>query len=865
MKKDIETIIAQERAEIISKYEKGRQPGTQIDPWEDADFALYKVTDRFGFLHENELPSRTAAEEKQKQQEIERVDKWLKMLKKWEKYRNSEKMYRRVYKGIPLQVRGQVWSLLLDVDTMKSENGGKYEKMKDLAKMYSTEIKQIDLDVNRTFRNHIMFRERYGVKQRALFDVLSAYSVYNTEVSYCQGMSQIAAVLLMYLNEEDAFWALAQLLTNQRHAMHGFFIPGFPKLQRFQSHHEQILSKFFPKLKKHMDKEDMSTGIYTTKWFLQCFLDRTPFTLTLRLWDIYILEGERVLPAMAYTILKLHKKRLLKMSMEDLREFLQEKIARSLSYDDDIVVEQLQTSMAELRKMKLELPPPGKAEEFPKKTLGQDIPVHLQPVKTAAEPNAQKKADGENSQHTTKPPIDINDNNSNATESIKPQICALQHNGTSKATAVGGMSSKAEEAASAEVVNTPMHADQFTVEHVSTKAPSDESKLQNVTSPKISLNNKAENILCQEIILGSNDQHESVLEPSSATEGSSEFKTKVNSLNVPVISSPITECKKECDEDKIIGSSKATDGSDNSQSQHLQPNDITEMVTPVLNAEVICSDENVHSSQSESETLSVIKNDPSSDSLTLSQTAECILPTLEDESTATINTGQQGFLLPPELENRRCSSQYDNMSDLDQEEWPPCPTDSSLNELEKQTLQSDICNVLDLSDEQHKSLGKLPQLKPTFCYQGPSGSVPSLLTSHSGMKGSLSSRTTSSPSLNDNFSPCQVIKTITSVQVCHGTIQGFEDSKQIACPLPNRSKTMYASCNTQKNQGDQTDSESQIKYVNGPVTSQENLPLLTRSPKPKLPEKPAILKTLSDNNFYSSKQTVSQMTKSITF
>lgn len=41
------------------------------------------------------------------------------------------------------------------------------------------------------------------------------------EVSYCQGMSQIAAILLMYLNEEDAFWALAQLLTNQKHAMHG--------------------------------------------------------------------------------------------------------------------------------------------------------------------------------------------------------------------------------------------------------------------------------------------------------------------------------------------------------------------------------------------------------------------------------------------------------------------------------------------------------------------------------------------------------------------------------------------------------------------------------------------------------------------
>ncbi|XP_059681715.1 USP6 N-terminal-like protein [Gavia stellata] len=395
MKKDIESLIAQEKAEIVAKYEKGRQEGAQIDPWEDADFTLYKVTDRFGFLHEQELPTRTALEEKQKQQEIERVDKWLKMLKKWSKYRNSDKMCRRVYKGIPLQVRGQVWSLLLDVEKMKKENEGKYEQMKEQAKSFSSEIKQIDLDVNRTFRNHIMFRDRYGVKQQALFHVLSAYSVYNTEVSYCQGMSQIAAILLMYLNEEDAFWALAQLLTNQRHAMHGFFIPGFPKLQRFQAHHEQILSKLFPKLKKHMDKEQMTTGIYTTKWFLQCFIDRTPFTLTLRLWDIYILEGERVLTAMAYTILKLHKKRLLKMTLEDLREFLQEKIAASLQYEDDAVIEQLQVSMTELRKMKFDLPPPAKPEEFPRKPLGPELSLNPVAVKGNVAANSQNGRVGE--------------------------------------------------------------------------------------------------------------------------------------------------------------------------------------------------------------------------------------------------------------------------------------------------------------------------------------------------------------------------------------------------------------------------------------------------------------------------------------
>ena len=45
--------------------------------------------------------------------------------------------------------------------------------------------------------------------------------MYNTELGYCQGMSQIAALLLMYLNEEDAFWALSVLMAGNMYNMHG--------------------------------------------------------------------------------------------------------------------------------------------------------------------------------------------------------------------------------------------------------------------------------------------------------------------------------------------------------------------------------------------------------------------------------------------------------------------------------------------------------------------------------------------------------------------------------------------------------------------------------------------------------------------
>ncbi|NXN74045.1 US6NL protein, partial [Himantopus himantopus] len=311
----------------------------------------------------------------QKHLEIERTTKWLKMLKSWEKYKNSEKFHRRIYKGIPLQFRGQVWSLLLDVPKMKEEMKDFYNKLKCQARGSSPDIRQIDLDVNRTYRDHIMFRDRYGVKQQSLFHVLAAYSIYNTEVGYCQGMSQITALLLMYMNEEDAFWALVKLLSGPKHAMHGmeFHVTSYILCM------DLIFVSTFNLLCFLQDSQDMSTSFYTTKWFFQCFLDRTPFTLSLRIWDIYILEGERILTAMSYTILKLHRKHLMKLQMEELVEFLQESLAKDFFYEDDFVIDQLQNSISELKRAKLDLPVAGKEDEFPKKPLGQ-IPSVPQPA-----------------------------------------------------------------------------------------------------------------------------------------------------------------------------------------------------------------------------------------------------------------------------------------------------------------------------------------------------------------------------------------------------------------------------------------------------------------------------------------------------
>uniref|UniRef100_A0A1I7WBN7 Rab-GAP TBC domain-containing protein n=1 Tax=Heterorhabditis bacteriophora TaxID=37862 RepID=A0A1I7WBN7_HETBA len=115
--------------------------------------------------------------------------------------------------------------------------------------------------------------DRFGfVQQQSLLNVLAAYSMYNTEVGYCQG----------------------------------FFVPGFPKLSRFEEHFKKVLKKYKPRIFKHLEKQDIPY-IYLTKWWFGCFLDRVPFSLALRLWDVYILEGDPILIAMALNIMKMHE------------------------------------------------------------------------------------------------------------------------------------------------------------------------------------------------------------------------------------------------------------------------------------------------------------------------------------------------------------------------------------------------------------------------------------------------------------------------------------------------------------------------------------------------------------------------------
>lgn len=126
------------------------------------------------------------------------LDEWKPILQEFERSdsKRPKMLAPLVRMGIPEALRGTLWQKLARVENSTELT----EKYRLLITMETKCEAMIQRDIHRTFPAHRFFQDSGGFGQDALYKVSKAYAVYDAEVGYCQGLSFIAASLLLHVS-----------------------------------------------------------------------------------------------------------------------------------------------------------------------------------------------------------------------------------------------------------------------------------------------------------------------------------------------------------------------------------------------------------------------------------------------------------------------------------------------------------------------------------------------------------------------------------------------------------------------------------------------------------------------------------------
>eukprot|EP01064_Diplonema_japonicum_P014751 TRINITY_DN2244_c0_g2_i1.p1 TRINITY_DN2244_c0_g2~~TRINITY_DN2244_c0_g2_i1.p1 ORF type:complete len:342 (+),score=37.38 TRINITY_DN2244_c0_g2_i1:89-1114(+) len=276
--------------------------------------------DEHGFIMNNNNQTQTAPlTQRQSDRDNKKLDKWMKMIAKWdETEKDYQKLKRRIRAGgIPQTLRGLVWQLMLGSRQKQMANASLYTEL-CRRNMDSGLAEIIKRDLGRTFPTHALFLGTDSVGQKSLYSLLKAYAIYDPKIGYCQGMGFIAATLLTQMKEEEAFWCFVLLMKRQKYELGDMYLPGFPKVQEAFEILQILIEAFSPPLAEHFRAEGINTNYFASQWFMTLFVYLFPFKLLLRVWDIFLLEGWKLVFRVAMSLLLSAETELLELKMEGI-------------------------------------------------------------------------------------------------------------------------------------------------------------------------------------------------------------------------------------------------------------------------------------------------------------------------------------------------------------------------------------------------------------------------------------------------------------------------------------------------------------------------------------------------------------------
>uniref|UniRef100_A0A8C9DHY7 TBC1 domain family member 12 n=1 Tax=Prolemur simus TaxID=1328070 RepID=A0A8C9DHY7_PROSS len=264
---------------------------------------------------------------------------WInEILPNWEVMRSTRRVRELWWQGLPPSVRGKVWSLAVGnelnitpelYEIFLSRAKERWKSFSETSLENDTEgvsvadreasLELIKLDISRTFPSLYIF-QKGGPYHDVLHSILGAYTCYRPDVGYVQGMSFIAAVLILNLEEADAFIAFANLLNKP--CQLAFFRVDHSMMLKYFAAFEVFFEENLSKLFLHFKSYSLTPDIYLIDWIFTLYSKSLPLDLACRVWDVFCRDGEEFLFRTGLGILRLYEDILLQMDFIHIAQFL---------------------------------------------------------------------------------------------------------------------------------------------------------------------------------------------------------------------------------------------------------------------------------------------------------------------------------------------------------------------------------------------------------------------------------------------------------------------------------------------------------------------------------------------------------------
>lgn len=222
----------------------------------------------------------------------------------------SEKLRSLVLAGIPHGMRPQLWMRLSGALQKKKNSELSYrEIVKNSSNDETIAAKQIEKDLLRTMPSNACFANVNSIGVPRLRRVLRALAWLYPEIGYCQGTGMVAACLLLFLEEEDAFWMMCAIVEDLLPA--SYFSTTLLGVQTDQRVLRHLIVQYLPRLDKLLQEHDIELSLITLHWFLTAFASVVHIRLLLRIWDLFFYEGSLVLFQTTLGMLRLKEEELI--------------------------------------------------------------------------------------------------------------------------------------------------------------------------------------------------------------------------------------------------------------------------------------------------------------------------------------------------------------------------------------------------------------------------------------------------------------------------------------------------------------------------------------------------------------------------